>query len=194
MSKPDPLPRTGQRITLRRLRLEDLERFQAYRHDLNVGLYQGWSPQPENAAARFLETMNSMDLFEPKQWCQIGIADHSSDQLIGDIGVCLSGSGDEAEIGFTLCEESQGASLGYEAVSLCIQLLFEQTATDRIVATTDARNAPAIRMLERIPMQRVKVVDTVFRGSPCVEYVYSFSRKFDAAKNTRPINCLPRRG
>ena len=137
--------------------------------------------------------MNSVDLFEPEQWCQIWIADRSSDQLIGDIGACLSGSGDEAEIGFTLCAESQGASLGYEAVSLCIQLLFEQTTADRIVAITDARNAPSIRLLERIQMQRVKVVDTVFRGSPCVEYVYSFSRKFDAANKTQQIKCLPRR-
>ena len=75
----------------------------------------------------------------------------------------------------------RGASLGFEAVSLCIQLLFEQTTADRIVAITDARNTPSIRLLERIQMQRVKVVDTVFRGSPCVEYVYSFPRKSDAA-------------
>ena len=112
MSKPDPLPRIGQRTTLRRLRIEDVERFQAYRHDLNVGLYQGWSPQPENAAARFLETMNRVVLFEPKQWCQIGIADRCRDQLIVDIGFCLSGSGDEAEMGFTLRAESQGGEPG----------------------------------------------------------------------------------
>lgn len=184
MSQPDPLPRTGKRITLRRLKLEDLEYFQAYRHDLNVGRYQGWSPQPENAAARFLETMNRVDLFEPKTWCQIGVADRRSDQLIGDIGVCLSESGDEAEIGFTLCTESQGAGLGYEAVSLCIQLLFEQTTIARIVAITDARNTPSIRLLERLRMQRIKIVDTLFQGSPCLEYVYSFSPEFDATNET----------
>ena len=47
----DPLPRHGQRITLRRLSLADLEAFQAYRSDPIVGLYQSWTPLSQDAAA-----------------------------------------------------------------------------------------------------------------------------------------------
>ena len=176
MKPADALPLRGRRIVLRRLSRDDLPQFQGYRHDPKVGLYQGWPPESDEKAAQFLESMSRAELFQPGRWCQIGIADHGGDGLVGDIGVCVEEGGKMAEIGFTLRPESQGAGVGSEAVSLCIKLIFDQTGVDWVVAVTDSRNAPSIRMLERISMRRARTVDAVFRGLPCVEYTYSISR------------------
>src|SRR6185503_10052385 len=53
----DPLPWRSERVVVRRLRAADLERFQAYRHDPEVGRYQGWEPQADAEALAFLEEM-----------------------------------------------------------------------------------------------------------------------------------------
>jgi hypothetical protein len=64
----EPLPRLGHRIVLRRLCAADLSNFQAYRHDEEVGRYQGWLPQPDIEALSFLEEMSNSALFPPGDW------------------------------------------------------------------------------------------------------------------------------
>jgi len=172
---PALLPFLGRRIVLRRLSPADLADFQAYRHDPQVGLYQGWTPWPDTQAAAFLAAMSNAPLFEPRTWCQIGIADRPTGTLIGDIGIHVAAGGQEAEIGFSLRAQSQGLGLATEAVSAAIRLLFEHTAVTRLIGIIDARNLPSIRLLERLGMQRVAVIHTIFRGEPCEEYRYALA-------------------
>ena len=120
--------------------------------------------------------MITHDLFAPNQWCQIGISDKATDKLIGDVGICVKKDGEVGEIGFSLRAESQGDGLAFEAVSLCLQLLFEQTSLDRIQGITDSRNEPSIRLMERLGMRRLESIETEFRGLPCIEFLYSISR------------------
>ena len=176
-SGSSPLPRVGPRVVLRRLSTADLANFQAYRQDEAVGRYQDWRPQPDLQALAFLEEMSHAVLFPPGEWVQLGIADRHTNVLIGDIGVCVAADGEKAEMGFTLCAQSQGNGLGTEAVSEVIALLFQHTAVAQIVGITDARNLPAIHLLERAGMRRVSTVSSVFRGAPCVEHVYALSRQ-----------------
>lgn len=173
----DLLPRSGSRVTLRRLSGADLSLFQAYRHDDAVGRYQHWTPQTDSQAQAFLEEMSRIPLFPDDEWVQLGVADKSTDLLIGDIGVCVSGCGAKAELGFTLAAQSQGRGLGTEAVDLAIKLVFKSTAAAQIVCITDERNARSIRLLQRIGMQRVSLEPSEFRGAPCVEHVYVISRQ-----------------
>ena len=171
-----PLPRTAERIALRRLSPLDLAAFQAYRHHPDVGRYQGWSPQPDAEAEAFLQRMNGAPLFPTGEWFQVGIALRDSDLLIGDLGWCIDASGTEAEIGFTLSARSQGRGLGTEAVLAAIALLFEHTPVARVVAITDARNSPAISLLERVGMRRLETRPALFRGEACLEHTYALSR------------------
>lgn len=170
------LPRIGQRVVLRRLSTADLAHFQAYRQDEEVGRYQAWTSEPDHQALTFLEEMSSAPLFAPGKWIQLGIADRDSNRLIGDVGVCVDPGEGKAEIGFSLRAQSQGDGLGTEAITEAIGLLFEHTAVLQVVGITDARNIPSVRLLERAGMRRVATVNSVFRGEPCVEHVYAFSR------------------
>ena len=176
---PDPFlqrPRIGARVLLRRLTAADLPAFQAYRHDAELGRYQGWLPQTDLHAQDFLDEMSRATLLAPGAWVQLGIASCSDDALIGDIGLCVSSTGESAEIGFTLRASSQGHGLAGEAVRAAIQFVFEATAVARIVGITDARNLASIRLLERVGMHRTSTGPAEFRGEACIEHVHELRR------------------
>ena len=172
----DPLPRVIGRVVLRRLALADLGRFQAYRHDPDVGRYQGWEPQPDHEATQFIEAMSRVDLFPRGAWLQLGIADGSTNELIGDVGVCIDADARRAEVGFSVARAAHGRGLGAEAVQGLIEFIFEQTDVAEVVAVTDQRNIPAGRLLERIGMRHIETLHTSFRGEPCVEHVWTISK------------------
>ena len=169
-------PIVTDRTALRRLTPSDLADFQHYRRDEEVGRYQGWLPQTDAEVTVLLEKYSEVEFFQPGTWFQVGIADRDTDTLIGDIGTCLSASEPEAEIGFSLCRESQGLGLGTEAIGAMIEYLFEQTDIRRVVGVTDARNIAAMKLLEKLGMQRLQTSKAMFRGLPCEEHLFALDR------------------
>jgi RimJ/RimL family protein N-acetyltransferase len=182
--RSDPLPRGSGRVVLRRLELADLPRFQIYRHDPEVGRYQGWEPQPDHEATRFIEEMSDVDLFPRGAWVQLGIANRSTNELIGDAGICVSADDERAEVGFTIARDAQGVGLGTEAVRALIHFIFGHTNVTAVLAVTDERNVQARRLLLRVGMRNVEIRCAVFRGTPCIEHVWTISRA-DAHKALR---------
>jgi RimJ/RimL family protein N-acetyltransferase len=172
----DPLPRLGHGFLLRRLTSDDLPEFQAYRHDPELGRYQGWSPMSDEEATAFLVEMNTAALLRPGSWTQIGIGEPDSRRLIGDIGVFLDRDGRYAEVGFTLAHHAQGRGVATAAVREAISLIFAVTKVDRVFGITDARNSASVRLLERVGMRRTETTNAVFRGEQCVEHVYAVVR------------------
>ena len=176
MTLSDSLPCVGQEVTLRRLKVDDLEAFQAYRHDPNVARLQGWVPVPDSDARSFLKSMNVAPALVPGEWIQLGIADRISGLLIGDIGLLLREDQRHGEIGISLRTESQGRGYATEATMMALDLLFRQTSIETILATTDLRNTAAKRLLERVGMEQISSERTIFRGLPCTEITLSISR------------------
>ncbi len=172
----DPLPRLSERTALRRLRVSDLADFQAYRRDPEVARYQDWQIQSDAEARSFLVDMTTTALLRPGHWSQLGIADATTDTLIGDVGLFVAAKQDQAEIGVSLDRRVQGQGLAGEAVRQAIQLVFEFTPVPRIVGIADARNLPSIRLLERVGMHKEGEHEAVFRGEPCIEYTFAIAR------------------
>ncbi len=139
-------------------------------------MYQGWEPVPDEEAIRYLEGMSQVQLFPLGAWIQIGIAERQTNDLVGDVGVCVSADAREAEIGFTLAREAQGSGLGTEAVRELVGLIFDHTDAGRVIAITDERNTRAHRLLLRIGFRTVETTHGRFRGEPCVEHVWELSR------------------
>jgi RimJ/RimL family protein N-acetyltransferase len=50
--------------------------------------------------------------------------------------------------------------------------LFRRTRVKSVRAVTDARNLASIALLERLGFRRASEQQAMFRGEPCVEYVY----------------------
>lgn len=172
----DPLPRSAGPVVLRRLAPTDLRAFQAYRQDAELSRYQGWAATPDEDAQEFLRHMNRAGLLQPGVWCQIGIADAITLELIGDIGLLLAADASRAEIGFTLRRQSQGRGLATAAVKAAIGLVFENTSAERIVGAADARNASSVRLLERVGMHKVETRDATFGGESYTELVYAVDK------------------
>lgn len=170
------LPRLGNGFMVRRLTVADLPEFQAYRHDPELGRYQGWSVMSDEEAAAFLSEMNTAPLLNPGTWTQIGIAEPNTCRLIGDIGMFLDQDGRYAEVGFTLARHAQGHGVATGAVRAAIQLILAATKVDQVIGITDARNAASVRLLERVGMRRTETTNAVFRGEQCVEFVYTMLR------------------
>lgn len=164
-------------MKLRRLAAADLADFQAYRHDPEVGRWQGWTPWPDAEALAFLEEMAAIPLFQPGRWTQLGIADEATGRLLGDIGIHLAADGRDAEFGFTLARGAQGRGIASAAVLAAIDMVFGQTPAERIHAQTDARNTACIRLLERLGARCVQRIVTEFRGEPCIEWRYELARR-----------------
>ena len=120
--------------------------------------------------------MSRLDPFPRGAWVQLGLAIAATNELVGDVGVCIDADAQRAEIGFTLARDAQGQGLGTEAVRGLIQVIFEQTSVGEVVAVTDERNLPAGGLLERVGMRKVESLRTVFRGESYVEHVWVISR------------------
>ncbi len=147
---PLPLPWSWRRISLRRLTVDDLGDFQAYRTDPEVARYQGWKIMDDEAARAFLAQMRTAFMFVCNQWFQLGIAIRESQKLIGDVGVCVDSERTSAEIGFTVNPRYQGQGLATEAVEEITSRTMQFGAVNKVVARPDARNERSIRLLERI--------------------------------------------
>ena len=171
------LPRATDRLLLRRFAVGDLAHFQSYRRDPAVGRFQGWSAMDDATAAAFIAAMAAAPIGAPGEWVQIAVADRATGALVGDIGLCVRDApAATAEIGFTMAPEAQGKGLGTEAVRGAIALSFDGTGIESIECITDARNAPSIRLLERIGMNLQHSREAQFKGETCTEHVYSITR------------------
>ncbi|MBX3698001.1 MAG: GNAT family N-acetyltransferase [Dokdonella sp.] len=189
-----PLPACGSRTRLRSLRSDDLAAFQAYRNDAEVARYQGWQPMAEADAARFIRSMTAVRGAKLGAWIQLGIAARAGDTLIGDIGLFLADSGQQAEIGFSCSRAYQGQGLASEAVGLLLQLLSRHSDCRVVRAVVDARNERSIRLLERLEFARAGEHQADFRGEPCVELTYVRQLHPDPADTPvqDPVGASPR--
>ena len=157
---------------LRRLVPDDLHAFQAYRAMPELGLYQGWSPMSDAAALSFITEMQLAAMFCNGAWIQLAIAEVVSDQLIGDIGLFLADDGLTGEVGFTLQPAFQGRGIATLAVKNALQLFFANTKAKQVLAVTDALNVASINLLQRLGFSQTETREVVFKGQPCVEYVF----------------------
>ena len=173
----DALPRTTDRLVLRRFAAGDLAPFQSYRGDSDVGRYQGWSMMDDAVAAAFIARMAVALIGVPGEWFQIAVADKSTGVLVGDIGIGLDPNRTGvAEIGFSMAPSAQRRGMGSEAVRAALALLFARADVEIIEGITDARNIPSIRLLERVGMRLDRTQETPFKGAMCAEHVFSLTR------------------
>src|SRR3546814_2619572 len=95
------------------------------------------------------------------------------DVLAGDIGIHLSADLRVAEFGLSIDPRRQGRGLGTEAVQALVSLLLRHTPVATIVAATDARNLPCLRMLDKAGLRMTGERMAVFKGEACMEHVRS---------------------
>lgn len=167
-----------ERLVLRRFAAGDAPAFAAYRGEPAVARYQSWDETYSVAdAERMIASIAEIHPGEPGEWFQFAVADRATDTLVGDCALHVDGRDPRrAEIGYTLAPAHQGRGYATEAVAALVGYAFGTLGVERIQATADERNAPSIRVVERLGFEAVARVHTTFKGERCVEETYELRR------------------
>lgn len=164
------------RLTLRRLQSANLAGFCDYRSQPDVARYQDWETFTRADGERFLEQQSQLCPDVPGTWFQMAIELVRSGALVGDCGFhCPPHDPRQAEVGITLAPEHQGQGYAAEALGNLLDYAFFTLHKHRVTAVTDAANAAAVRLLERVGMRREGhfLQSVWFKGRWGDEFLYS---------------------
>ena len=164
------------RLRARPFTKNDVEAFVAYRQDPEVARYQTWSEYTIDQGRELVASMEQLRPGIPGEWYQIALQEQDIAGLVGDLALKVDASEPrEAEIGFTLAPDQQGKGYATEAVRGLLDYTFATLGLHRVIAVTDALNAPAAALLERIGMRREgHFIDNVFfKGAWGSEFLFA---------------------
>lgn len=171
-----PILRTA-RCIVRQVREADVAELARYRGDPRVARYQSWSGYTEVEARALVAEIAATPFEQSGTWYQLAIARAADDAILGDIGLHFLDE-QQVELGFTLAYEHHGAGLAREAVGAVVDYLLVERGRHRLVATVDALNARAARLLDALGFRReAHHIDNVFfKGAWGSELVYALLR------------------
>lgn len=155
MIEGDKLPTlSSQRVVLRWLEDSDLPRLFDIFSDARVMRY--WSSEvwkDEADGIRLIEGIRQC--FAEGSLYQWGVARRTDDSIIGTCTLAhVDAQNRRAEVGFSLRHDHWGQGYMSEALHTLLHFAFEELGLQRIEADVDPRNAPSLRLLERLGFQR----------------------------------------
>ena len=164
------------RLRVRAFTAADVAAFVAYRADPDVARYQNWSDYTEAQGRALVESMQGLEPGTPGEWCQLALEAKDGGSLVGDLALHVDGDDPrQAEVGFTLAPAAQGRGYAAEALAGLLDHAFASYGLHRVHAVTDALNAPAAALLERVGFRREAhhVENVWFKGAWGSEYVFA---------------------
>jgi len=144
----------SERLTIRRLRDDDLYTLVAYRSLSELAWMQLWEHYTAEEARELIDGCKILEPFTAGSWFQFGVALKSGDELIGDLYFKLGEEGKQAEIGYTFAPKFQGRGFATEALKTLFHHAFTERGVHRIWGVTDPRNLPSIKLMTRLGMRR----------------------------------------
>ncbi|WP_240688020.1 GNAT family N-acetyltransferase [Pseudalkalibacillus hwajinpoensis] len=170
----------SSRLRLRPFHALDLDNFVRYRANPNVARYQSWENFTREQGMKFIEEMLQASFNNPGEYYQIAIELKDTNELIGDCVMHpLTDDPAQVEIGFTLEPRYQGNGYAIEAINCFVDYLFTALKKHRVIAITDVRNKPSVKLLERLGMRREGhfLKNIWFKGEWGSEYLYAILRE-----------------
>ena len=183
---PSILPHQTERLILRPFTVEDLPTFVAYRSDPEVAKYQSWSNYDMAQAKAFMAHQDGATFAHPGTWCQLALELKEGGAHIGDVVIkVLAEDPKQAEVGFTLAPEHQGRGYATEALRGLLAIAFDALGLHRVIAITDALNAPAAALLERVGFRKeAHLIENIFfKGAWGDEFQFAMLGREWRAKN-----------
>ena len=172
-------PLKTERTIIRPLGLNDLDFFVAYRKDPEIARFQSWDTSYSLEQATDLAN-SQLGIEHPAkdQWLQLAICNQETNQLIGDLALHTLEDEGCFEIGFTISREWQGKGFAKEAATKLLDYLFEEVGAKQIIATTDSRNTPSIRLMEALGFRQKpeKTWDEEFKEEHVSVFFFELNR------------------
>lgn len=152
------------RLKIRNLRESDLDAFHVYRSNPEITKYQGFNTFTLQQSADFINSQKNNQRIIPGEWCQFGIENIITGQLVGDCALYLQMADSRiAEIGITISHLHHRMGYAKEAMRGLINFLFREKGIHRIVETVDAENIASIQMLKSLSFrEEAHFIESVF--------------------------------
>ncbi len=133
------------RLIIRPMTVSDVYALREWMPDQSI--YEFWGKGPGRSEK------NPELLFEkeekPAKSFHLGIAEKSTDKVIGDIWIYLIEQDRMAKIAIRLSKTVHGRGYGTESLSAMTRFCFEHTELKRLWTEVDVRNTASCRMLEK---------------------------------------------
>ncbi|HYL58536.1 MAG TPA: GNAT family N-acetyltransferase [Candidatus Acidoferrales bacterium] len=181
------------RLLIRRFRESDLASFMAYRNDPEVARYQSWESITRIEARKFIAQQIRNRPGVPGRWFQFAVELKDGGALAGDCALHVMKSAPRiAELGYSFARAYQHRGFATEAARAVVDYAFETLHLNRVIATTDCRNAPSVALLERLGMRREGhfIQNAWFKGAWCDEYQYAIVRDEWARRRKEHLRAL----
>lgn len=171
MSTSEPELRTA-RLVLRRLVPADAGPLARYRSLPGVARYQSWEAFTPADAERLVAGQAALTPDTPGTWLQLAVT--AGGVVVGDCGLHFVDE-KQVELGVTLDPAHQGRGYAAEALRAVLGYLFGPLGKHRVVATIDARNAPAVALFARLGFRREGhyVRNVWFKGAWGDEFLFA---------------------
>ena len=158
----------------------------AYRNDLEVARYQSWESITHAEATKFISQQSRHSARDSRQVVSIRRGNQSGRKLAGDCALLVIKTTPRVgEIGYTFARAYQHSGLAAEAARAVIDFAFGALELNRVIATTDCRNAPSVALMERLGMKMAGhfIHNAWFKGEWCDEYQYAVLARGLAARS-----------
>lgn len=174
-----------ERLRARGFTDDDVEAFVGYRADPDVARYQNWSDYTLEQGRALVAFMQRSAPGTPGEWYQLALEPRTGGPIVGDLALHVDAEEPRlAEVGFTLAPAAQGQGYAAEALTGLLGWAFPTLGLHRVVAVTDALNAPAAALLERVGFRREAhhVENVFFKGAWGSEYQFALLAREWAAR------------
>jgi RimJ/RimL family protein N-acetyltransferase len=148
-------PLTSERLSIRALTPDDLERHHALFSDVDVVRYLYFGPFDRPAAQDHLARRSVVDLPAEGGWINFGVELKGEGVLIGELAMgFISAVHAHYEVGYVIDPAYAGHGYASEGAAMIVELAFSGLGAHRVSGRLDARNAPSARVLEKLGMRR----------------------------------------
>jgi RimJ/RimL family protein N-acetyltransferase len=148
-------PLTTERLIIRALTPDDLDRHHALFSDPEVVRYLYFGPFERPAAQEHLARRSVVDLPGEGQWINFGVELKGEGVLIGELAMgFISSAHEHYEVGYVFDPACGGRGYATEGAAMIVELAFSGLGAHRVSGRLDARNGPSARVLEKLGMRR----------------------------------------
>ncbi|WP_282015210.1 GNAT family N-acetyltransferase [Marinifilum flexuosum] len=144
-----------KRLVLEKLEMKHAEAFYSYRSDAETNKYQGWIPYALEDCQHFIKNRIAKKFNETGTWYQLAIVLHSTNEMIGDLGIhFIEGDDQQIEIGCTINKEYHAKGYAKEAIIATMNHLFCELKKHRVIASVDPKNTASIKLMEKLGFRK----------------------------------------
>ncbi|MFB9864065.1 GNAT family N-acetyltransferase [Rufibacter immobilis] len=166
---------TTPRLLLREFKEEDWHFTHLYEADEEVMRYQTSAVRTSQESLEYIQRCLEEAREEPRTLFDLAIVLHSTNMLIGRVGMKVDYDAEEAVLWYILNQTYWNKGYVTEAAAAMLHYGFEELHLHRIWADCDPRNVGSYRVMEKLGMRReAHFKENIFiKGEWCDSYNYA---------------------